>query len=79
MAPSSLDYYAAGAIPGWGDSLLMPTLKDGTVYRLPLGADGAPAGEPVALWRTVNRYRDVAISSDGRSCLTAAPWAPWEK
>jgi hypothetical protein len=72
VAPSSLDYYPGGhAIPGWGESLLMPTLKDGTVYRLPLSADGKSVGEPVALFRTVNRYRDVAISPDGTTIFVA--------
>jgi hypothetical protein len=42
----------------------MPSLKDGTIYRLPLGADGSTVGEPSALWRTVNRYRDIAIGPD---------------
>jgi len=65
VAPSSLDYYpAGGAMPSWGASLLMTSLKDGTVYRLPLGADGSTVGEPEALWRTVNRYRDIAIGPD---------------
>jgi glucose/arabinose dehydrogenase len=66
LAPSSLDFYGAAAIPGWKDSLLMTTLKEGAVYRLPL--DG---GEPVAELRTVNRYRDTAVSPDGRSIFVA--------
>ena len=67
VAPSSLDYYDGGGVPGWGPSLLMPSLKDGAVYRIPLGADDGVAGEPEQLWRTVNRYRDVAIAPDGRT------------
>jgi PQQ-dependent dehydrogenase (s-GDH family) len=66
VAPSSLDYYGGTAIAGWHDSLLMTTLKDGTVYRIPLGG-----GEPVAELRTVNRYRDTAISPDGRRIFVA--------
>jgi PQQ-dependent dehydrogenase (s-GDH family) len=69
-APSSLDYYSASAVPGWGQSLLMPSLKDGAVYRLPLNPDGT-VGTPVQLWRTVNRYRDVAIAGDGRTFYVA--------
>jgi PQQ-dependent dehydrogenase (s-GDH family) len=73
VAPSSLDYYPGGpsAIPGWGESLLMPSLKDGAVYRLPLSADGKSVGKPVALFRTVNRYRDVAIAPDHRTVYVA--------
>jgi hypothetical protein len=42
-------------------------LKRGSVYRIPLTADGqAAAGPPERLWRTENRYRDLAISPDGR-------------
>ena len=76
VAPSSLDYYPAGGpMPGWGPSLLMPTLKDGAVYRIPLTRSGTEAGEPVELWRTVNRYRDVAIGADGRTFYVATDLA----
>ncbi|MCW2880006.1 MAG: gdhB [Sphaerisporangium sp.] len=72
VAPSSLDYYpATGTIPGWGPSLLMPSLKNGTVYRLPLNPDGVTIGEPLELWRTVNRYRDIAIAPDNRTFYVA--------
>jgi PQQ-dependent dehydrogenase (s-GDH family) len=65
VAPSSLDFYdAADGVPGWRNSLLMPSLKTGTVYRVPLSADGSRAGVPVALFKTVNRYRDVALNPD---------------
>jgi PQQ-dependent dehydrogenase (s-GDH family) len=71
VAPSSLDYYpATGTMPGWGPSLLMPSLKNGTVDRLPLNSDGT-IGEPVELWRTVNRYRDIAIAPDTRTFYVA--------
>jgi hypothetical protein len=53
-----------------GPSLLMPSLKTGTVYRLPLNPDGT-IGEPVELWRTVNRYRDIAIAPDTRTFYVA--------
>lgn len=71
VAPSSLDYYGGTAVPGWRDSLLMPSLKEGTVYRLPLERNGAAIGEPEALWRTVNRYRDTAVSADGTRIYVA--------
>jgi PQQ-dependent dehydrogenase (s-GDH family) len=71
IAPSSVDFHAAGAVPGWGDSLLVTSLKGGAVYRLPLGADGRPLGEATELWRSVNRYRDTAVSPDGRAVYVA--------
>jgi PQQ-dependent dehydrogenase (s-GDH family) len=69
VAPSSLAVYAAkNGIPGWDHSLLMPSLKHGTVYRMQLDAAGAAVvGEPdenVHL-KTVNRYRDVTMRPDG--------------
>lgn len=63
LAPSSLEHYgAADGVPGWADSLLMPSLKYGTVYRLPL--EGDQVDEPIAMWESVNRYRDVAVGPD---------------
>ena len=69
VAPSSLAVYTAkNGIPGWDHSLLMPSLKHGTVYRIQLDAAGtAVVGEPdenVSL-KTVNRYRDVTTRPDG--------------
>ncbi|WP_108249525.1 glucose/sorbosone family PQQ-dependent dehydrogenase [Planctomonas deserti] len=71
IAPSSLDYYAGAAIPGWKDSLLMTTLKTGRVYRVPVGADGRLSGASQPLWISVNRYRDTAIASDGATIYVA--------
>jgi PQQ-dependent dehydrogenase (s-GDH family) len=68
-APSSLAIYTAkNGIPGWDHSLLMPSLKHGTVYRIQLDATGtAVVGEPDENPRlkTVNRYRDVTMRPDG--------------
>src|SRR5262245_32308589 len=75
VAPASLAVYAAkNGIPGWDHSLLMPSLKHGTVYRMQLDATGTKVvGDPDenAPLRTVNRYRDVAISPDGLSLFIA--------
>jgi PQQ-dependent dehydrogenase (s-GDH family) len=74
-APSSLAVYTAkNGIPGWDHSLLMPSLKHGTVYRMQLDATGTKVvGEPDenAPLRTVNRYRDVTIGPDGLSLFIA--------
>ncbi|MGC5075469.1 glucose/sorbosone family PQQ-dependent dehydrogenase [Agrococcus sp. DT81.2] len=70
IAPSSLDFYAMDAIPGWQDSFLMPTLKDGTVYRVELNDDDI-VGDSEPLWTSVNRYRDTAIESNGTTIYVA--------
>jgi len=75
VAPSSLFVYSAkNGIPGWDHSLLMPSLKHGTVYRMQLDAAGtAVVGEPdenFAL-KTVNRYRDVTMRPDGLALYIA--------
>jgi PQQ-dependent dehydrogenase (s-GDH family) len=72
IAPSGLDIYAAKIIPGWANSLLLTALKAGRVYRLKLSADGtAIAGEPEELFKTTNRYRDLAFAPDGRTVYLA--------
>lgn len=70
IAPSGIDIYPARAdgIPGWPASLLITALKTGAVYRIPLSADGTSlSGEPIPYFKTTNRYRDLAISPDGRT------------
>jgi PQQ-dependent dehydrogenase (s-GDH family) len=64
IAPSSADFYASTAIRGWTGSILIPSLKNGAVYRV-------SGDETQTLWRTVNRYRDVAVSGDGRTFYVA--------
>jgi PQQ-dependent dehydrogenase (s-GDH family) len=74
IAPSSLLYYEAGAdgIAEWDNSILLPTLKHGTLYVQPLSDDGTEAdGAPVAWLSTQNRYRDVVVSPDGRTVFIA--------
>jgi len=68
IAPPSIDIYTSDAIPAWSGSLLVPSLKEGSVYVVPLDGPGASgATEPVPTLKTTNRYRDVAISPDGRT------------
>jgi PQQ-dependent dehydrogenase (s-GDH family) len=75
VAPSSLAVYTAkNGIPGWDHSLLMPSLKHGTVYRIQLDAAGtAVIGEPDEneYFKTVNRYRDVTLRPDGMALFIA--------
>jgi PQQ-dependent dehydrogenase (s-GDH family) len=68
IAPSSLSYYnhpSAVAIPELHNSLLVTSLKKGTLYQLRLNRDGNIQGSLVSLFQTQDRYRDIAISSDG--------------
>ena len=72
VAPSSMDYYGFGnKIPGWQNSILMTTLKEGTVFRLKLSADGNSfvnlfnGSDTARYFREENRFRDIAIGKDG--------------
>jgi PQQ-dependent dehydrogenase (s-GDH family) len=70
IAPSSLEIYspAANAIPGWANSLLLPGMTRGRVYRMKLSPDGRTVvGANEELFRTQNRYRDSAIGRDART------------
>jgi PQQ-dependent dehydrogenase (s-GDH family) len=75
VAPSSLAVYSAkNGIPGWSHSLLLPSLKHGTVFRVQLNPAGtAVVGDPdeSELFKTVNRYRDVTLSPDGLAVYIA--------
>jgi PQQ-dependent dehydrogenase (s-GDH family) len=73
IAPSSVDIYTAtrNGVPGWANSLLITTLKHGTVYRLKLDDAQQPTGELIPYWTTVNRYRDIAIHPNGRTFYVA--------
>jgi PQQ-dependent dehydrogenase (s-GDH family) len=71
-APSSLAVYTSTAIPGWQNSLLLPTLKHGKLIRLQLNAAGTGvSGDTLTYFRAPVRYRDVALSPDGRRLYLA--------
>lgn len=67
VAPASIDIYELNKIPNWGRSLLIPTLKKGTIYRAKLAADGnSIVGDAYEIFHSSNdRYRDVALDPDG--------------
>jgi PQQ-dependent dehydrogenase (s-GDH family) len=66
VAPSSLRLYTSDAIPDWNGTFLMTSLKAGRIFHLTLDENGtALAGDPVEMFRSENRYRDVAFSPDG--------------
>ena len=63
VAPSSIDFYPEdGGIPGWGNSLLVTTLKNGALYRFKLNGAGQGIRDTDQIFDTVNRYRDLALS-----------------
>jgi PQQ-dependent dehydrogenase (s-GDH family) len=74
IAPASVLYYEAGdtGIAEWDNSVLIPTLKHGTLYVQHLSEDGQEAdGLPEAWFSTQNRYRDVLVSPDGQTVFIA--------
>jgi hypothetical protein len=73
IAAGGLEVYTAtSGIPGWANSILQPGMTMGRVYRVKLSADGRTAvGENEELFRTANRYRDIAIGADQRTFYLA--------
>ena len=72
IAPGGVDVYTGDAIPGWKNSMLVLSLVRGAVYRLPLAPDGRSVKEPISeLFKSVNRYRDLALNPDGRTIYLA--------
>jgi PQQ-dependent dehydrogenase (s-GDH family) len=68
VAPSSLRLYTSDTIPDWNGTFLMTTLKGGRIFHLTLNEDGtALEGDPAELFRSENRYRDLAFGPDGRT------------
>ncbi len=74
VAASSIEAYrpTGGGIPSFDNALLVTTLKRGSLYRVPLTADGRAAAGPVERYfQTQNRYRDLAVSPDNRTIYVA--------
>jgi PQQ-dependent dehydrogenase (s-GDH family) len=70
VAPSSIEYYEEGenGVPGWGKSLLVSSLKKGSVFRYELNEDGTEIiNGPFQYFNTVNRYRDIVAAPDNRT------------
>ncbi len=76
---SNVEYYSNRAwqgkgngIPGWDQVALVTTLKRGSLYVLPLTANGQKAaGKFSRYFQSDNRYRDTAISPDGKTIYIA--------
>ena len=74
VAPSSIEVYMpkGGGIPGWDNSLIVTTLKRGSIYRIPLAADGRSLRGPIErFFRSQNRFRDTAFSPDRKTIYVA--------
>ena len=70
IAAGGLEVYSAraGGIAGWANSILQTGMTMGRVYRVKLSEDGRSAlGKDEELFRTANRYRDIAIGRDQRT------------
>jgi hypothetical protein len=70
IAAGGLEVYSAQAsgIAGWANSVLQTGMTMGRVYRVKLSEDGRSAAGPnEELFRSANRYRDIAIGPDQRS------------
>lgn len=71
VAPSSIEFYGFSRIPNWENSLLIPCLKAGRVYRLKLNATGTSVvnhingTDTASYFRGKGRFRDMAVSPDG--------------
>lgn len=85
IAPASIAFYGNGAIPGWNNSLLVPSLKDG-LYRLKLKADGLSVDSTTSPTDTLHylagyRLRNITVAPTGdtlfvavdNSCCTIGP------
>ena len=71
-APSSISVYTSNTIPGWKNSLLIPTLKSGKLIRLKLNNSGnGITGDTLSYFKGKARYRDIAISPDGSKIYLA--------
>ncbi len=80
IAPSSIAVYMPdkGGIPGWENSLLVTTLKRGSIYRLPLAEDGRSLRGPIERYfQSENRFRDIAFSPDMKTIYVATDPGGW--
>jgi PQQ-dependent dehydrogenase (s-GDH family) len=75
VATSSMQAYfpkAGEGIPGWEHSLLVTTLKRGSIYRIPLSEDGQTVSGPIERYfQSENRLRDMALSPDMKTMYVA--------
>ena len=75
VGASSIEYYRAEegeGIPGWNKVLLVTTLKRGSLYIVRLTDSGQDSEGPITRYfQSENRFRDTAVSPDGRTIYVA--------
>lgn len=82
VAHSGMDVYYSPFIPGWKNSVLTAAMKKAKFFRMKLNAAGdvvlptpagsaSPTNDTVGVFWSQNRYRDLAISPDGRTIFAA--------
>lgn len=74
VAISGIEHYQSKGkgIPGWDSVLLVTTLKRGSLYVVPLTSNGkAAAGHISRYFQSENRFRDTAVSPDGKTIYVA--------
>jgi len=74
VGASSIEYYRANGngIPGWDRVLLVTTLKRGSLYVVRLAPSGQATDGPLSRYfQSENRYRDTAVSPDGKTIYIA--------
>ncbi len=64
VAPAGLAWYDGTLFPAWRGSLLVSTLKDRSVRRVPM-AGGTPGAQEVLFQELGERLRDVRVGPDG--------------
>lgn len=63
VAPSGIEVYSSGQIGSWRNSLLVTTLKRGTLYRYKLNAAGdAITGDSIPYFKGQGRFRDICMN-----------------
>ncbi len=69
IAPACIRYYPAdGAIKPWRNSLVVSSLKNGCLYRMPLSASAKQIqGDVFKYFHTQNRYRAVQFDPEGKN------------
>jgi glucose/arabinose dehydrogenase len=72
IAPPGIDVYTQPGTPGWANSVLVTGFRTGAIYRLKLAANRlSVARPPVVYCKSNDRYRDTAVSPDGRRIYVA--------
>jgi len=73
LAVAGTDFYSHSAIPEWQNSLLVTTLKEGSLAVLKLSPDGRSViSEELLFDYWWGRLRDICISPDGRVFLAVS-------